>query len=1011
MRKRIISMMLCCVMLLGLLPVMASADIPGTMITTKTNGNFFYLSSKPSADEAGDNYYLFLFEIGGNPALAGRTLVYPEGTGSYGNTYKRNSNEGRRGDCILTSNDGLRFEPITDRNGQTYYYIKNCDNKYYKRKGDIFKWKHLDYTPERKDATLWSIDEENGAYIIKEKGEKRYWNYDTNRKILSISEHKDRAIKFKIYKRENPTYVLSFNVGYGKVIKNQYISNKEFSSLVDPKSDNHIYGVHDPEHPIKITLPCDAMLGFQIYNILFFHYRVEINNEPISGKRDPGKYLSLDPDIVTIVANSKEGVSEIIEQKEIKVEVYYDSHKTKSGISIGGNKEPLDTDYTVTDPGSCISLGTRVLVCKNCGLEILKDSNGYGDHNWNTPTYTWNEDHSECTAMRTCKNNSYHKETASATASRTETPPTCTSDGKIEYTAVFDKPWAKTQTYSEKKGDKTNHTYGDWNSDGENTHSRFCTAPNCESQETEPHTYDGDTDDTCEICGYKQSSEPVDPPAHEHTYGKWSSDGETTHSRSCTVENCPDKNKGKVTAAHDFGENDTCNDCGYERTINPPSHEHKYSDWSSDDKNHWHECTDETCPDKNKGKVTAAHDFGENDTCNDCGYKRTINPPSHKHTYGKWRSDGETGHSRFCTDRNCPDDDRGIENAEHVFGSDDICELCAYQKDNHGDDDDHDDDDDDDDHDHDDDDNHDHGRERYLPMLVYYDLSFDTNGGSRISDESFLYGVKVDLSEYIPTRSGYTFTGWYSDIELTDPIASVRMSGNKTVYAGWHEEIDEDIIDEWDQETDDELHDELQSQDAEDSLADWHELTEIISFDDVSEYDWFRDDVMFVYGKEMMLGTSDITFNPYGMATRSMIATILWRMEGSPSPMNVPDFADVDRDVWYSDAVAWATENGIYQGYGNGRFGPNDPVTREQLAAIFCRYANYKRYDVIADGSLDQFDDGDTVSDWAQEALKWAIGSGLINGKPDATLDPQGTANRAEIAAILHRFIEKYVIA
>lgn len=398
--------------------------------------------------------------------------------------------------------------------------------------------------------------------------------------------------------------------------------------------------------------------------------------------------------------------------------------------------------------------------------------------------------------------------------------------------------------------------------------------------------------------------------------------------------------------------------------------------------------------DPNGGTLT-----GENTTYTDENCKLTSLPtPEHDDVNYKF-----TGWYSKATDGE-------LVTVETIFNEDTtLYAHWTYTNHDH-DDDDH--DDDDEDHDHDDDNhNHDHGRERYLPMLVYYDLSFDTNGGSRISDESFLYGVKVDLSEYIPTRSGYTFTGWYSDIGLTDPIASVRMSGNKTVYAGWHEEIDEDIIDEWDQETDDEPHDELQSQDAEDSWTDWHELTEVISFDDVGEYDWFRDDVMFVYGKEMMLGTSDITFNPYGMATRSMIATILWRMEGSPSPMNAPDFADVDHDVWYSDAVAWVTENGIYHGYGDGRFGPNDPVTREQLAAIFCRYANYKRYDVIADGSLDQFDDGDTVSDWAREALKWVIGSGLINGKTDGTLDPQGTANRAEIAAILHRFIERYVIA
>lgn len=106
--------------------------------------------------------------------------------------------------------------------------------------------------------------------------------------------------------------------------------------------------------------------------------------------------------------------------------------------------------------------------------------------------------------------------------------------------------------------------------------------------------------------------------------------------------------------------------------------------------------------------------------------------------------------------------------------------------------------------------------------------------------------------------------------------------------------------------------------------------------------------------------------------------------------------------------MTWAQQNGIMGGYGDGKFGPNDPVTREQLASIFYRYAQYKGYDVTATGSLDSFTDKGSASAWAQEAIKWAVGNGIMGGKENNLLDPKGTATRAEIAAMLHRFVEKY---
>lgn len=179
-------------------------------------------------------------------------------------------------------------------------------------------------------------------------------------------------------------------------------------------------------------------------------------------------------------------------------------------------------------------------------------------------------------------------------------------------------------------------------------------------------------------------------------------------------------------------------------------------------------------------------------------------------------------------------------------------------------------------------------------------------------------------------------------------------------------------------------------------------------FTDVSESDWFFEDVMFVYSEKMMMGTSDTRFSPYGTATRGMMATILWRMEGSPAVTGNSPYGDLESGKYYTDAVIWAARNNIFKGYEDNTFRAEESITREQLAAIFYRYAGYKGYDLTTLESLDSFSDKDSVSSWAKEAMQWAVGSGLILGKDNNLLDPQGTAIRAEIAAMLHRFIKKY---
>ena len=178
-------------------------------------------------------------------------------------------------------------------------------------------------------------------------------------------------------------------------------------------------------------------------------------------------------------------------------------------------------------------------------------------------------------------------------------------------------------------------------------------------------------------------------------------------------------------------------------------------------------------------------------------------------------------------------------------------------------------------------------------------------------------------------------------------------------------------------------------------------------FNDVSANDWFASAVDYVTGKGMMNGTTDNTFSPKANTTRGMVVTVLYRLENQPST-SAASFTDVASGAYYANAVAWANANGIVSGYGSGKFGPNDKVTREQLAAILYRYAQYKKYDVSVgeDTNILSYDDAQSISTYAIPAIQWACGAGVVTGKSGSKLDPKGNATRAEVAAMLMRFCE-----
>jgi hypothetical protein len=521
------------------------------------------------------------------------------------------------------------------------------------------------------------------------------------------------------------------------------------------------------------------------------------------------------------------------------------------------------------------------------------------------------------------------------------------------------------------------HSYGDWRKDG-TSHWHECTDTDCPNREESitdkaAHVYTDGTDTTCDVCGYERT---VTPPSHEHSYGDWSKDG-TSHWHECTDTDCPNREESITDkAAHVYTDDTdtTCDVCGYERTVTPPSHEHSYGDWSKDGTSHWHECTDTDCPNREESITDkAAHVYTDDTdtTCDVCGYERTVTPPAPTEFIVTFDGNGGTPSvgSMTTTDQKLTSLPSASRSGSYSFDgwytqksggtkitTDTVFSanttVYAHWTYTGG------------------------GGGGYNPPVTYYTLRFETGGGSDIPSVRETYNAYIDLTQYVPTWRGHTFIGWYSERGLINKVSGVYLTKDMTVYAGWR--VDE------------------------------NPNTGANPFTDVSEKDWFYGDVMFVYENGLMLGTSKTLFSPHGTATRGMMATILWRMEGSPVPKGKNSFTDVEAGKWYADATTWTAENSIFAGYGKDKFGPDDPITREQLAAIFYRYADYKGYDLTVKGNLDKFKDADKITDYAKTAMQWAVGSGLVKGKSGNLLDPQGTATRAEIAAMLHRFIEKY---
>lgn len=260
---------------------------------------------------------------------------------------------------------------------------------------------------------------------------------------------------------------------------------------------------------------------------------------------------------------------------------------------------------------------------------------------------------------------------------------------------------------------------------------------------------------------------------------------------------------------------------------------------------------------------------------------------------------------------------------------------------------------------------------------------------------SYVEGTVTVLPTNV-TKPGYTFLGWFTAYSGGVQVKQIEATetGEKTFYARWQKNVLPPPP--------------VTPGTPSAPVTPARPAAPVgLPFADVSGSDWFYNDVRYVYEKGIMDGTGIDRFSPNAPLTRAMIVTILYRMAGSPSVSGSSDFTDVAAGKWFAKAVAWAAANGIVNGYGSGLFGPNDPVTREQLAAILYRYAVYGGMTAVTlEENLGSFADTAQLSAYAIQAMNWAVGQGLINGS-GSNLVPKAQATRAQVAAIIHRYLER----
>ena len=570
---------------------------------------------------------------------------------------------------------------------------------------------------------------------------------------------------------------------------------------------------------------------------------------------------------------------------------------------------------------TCTEKAVYYKSCTGCGekgTETFESGNPLG-HDWGEPSYTWTPvpDGYMCSATKECKTCKKDVGELATVTYAVTTAPTCLNEGTGTYTATFSTAYgfpAQTQTITLSA---TGHDWGEteyiW---AETTTGYNCTAKRvCKNDDThvEAETVTAD-------YSVKEAPTCLEPglgKAVATFAADWATAGST-------------KDVTLAALGHDFGAWTSNGNGTHTRICSRDASHTETGDCTGGTATCTAKAVCATCggaygakdPDNHTGKL--AWDITETHheqawTC--CGL---ITVAKAAHTFGDW----------VVTKR--PTSREEGEKAR-------TCSVCGYTE------------------------------TKVLPKTgggpTYYTLVFASNGGSKITNVNERHGTVVDLTlaKYQPTRTGYDFTGWYSDKTLTRRVTSIKLYENTTVYAGWS--------------------------------------TRELPFTDVGRGDWFFDDVRYVYETGLMNGVSATRFAPYGSTTRGMIVTILYRMEGQPSVSRDCPFTDVASGSYYERAITWAAANGIVTGHSGTIFAPDASITREQLAAILYRYAVYKGLDVSVGENTNilSYEDFASLSEYAIPAMQWACGAGVLYGFGGSLL-PDAPANRLQAAAILHRF-------
>ena len=635
----------------------------------------------------------------------------------------------------------------------------------------------------------------------------------------------------------------------------------------------------------------------------------------------------------------------------------------------------------LTSAADCEQAAVYYKSCTVCGLsskgmdgEATFTSGNILGHDWGAWT-----SNSDGTHTRTCKRDASHTETGDCTGGTADCQhkavcETCggaygdlashnftaeTVDGKYLKSAatctekaVYYKSCSTCGLTSKGTADEATfesgsilgHAYGDWTSNGNGTHTRVCAnnASHTETGDCTGGTADCQHKAVCETCG--------------GAYGDLAS-------HNFTAETVDGKYlKSAATCTEKAVYYKSCSTCGLtsKGTADEATFEsgsilgHAYGDWTSNGNGtHTRVCANNASHTETGDCTGGTADCTNKAVCTVCGGAYGAKDPSH-HT-GKLAWDiTETHHEQAWTCCGLIT----VAKAAHTFGDWVVtkrptsreegekartCSVCGYTE------------------------------TKVLPKTgggpTYYTLVFESNGGSKITNVNERHGTVVDLTlaKYQPTRTGYDFTGWYSDKTLTRRVTSIKLYENTTVYAGWS--------------------------------------VRNLPFTDVVRGDWFFDDVRYVYETGLMNGVSATRFAPYGSTTRGMIVTILYRMEGQPAVSRDCPFTDVASGSYYERAITWAAANGIVTGHSSTIFAPDASITREQLAAILYRYAVYKGLDVSAGENTNilSYEDFASLSEYAIPAMQWACGAGVLYGFGGSLL-PDAPANRLQAAAILHRF-------